>query len=194
MDLRIAALLSLLIPIAAAADDITGTISPPAVRRKTELVYVERAAGKFVPPREPAVMNQIGNVYQPHVLPVVEGTRVVFKSEDPELHNVFARAGPKVAFNQAVVPKSSFERVMADQGIVHLSCNIHKEMSAFIVILQNPFFATPDRKTGEFVIRGVPPGDYVLRIWGEKLSDEEKARRFPVVVGNGETRIELAQR
>jgi hypothetical protein len=41
-------------------------------------------------------------------------------------------------------------------------------MSAFIVVLDNPYFILTD-KSGEFTIDNVPPGKYTLKTWHEKF-------------------------
>jgi plastocyanin len=169
----------------ARAESLTWRIEDPGLRRKTQLVYVERFDGKVTAPSEPTFMNQHGNVYLPHVLPVVVGTKLIFKSEDPELHNVYARGEKRVLFNDAIVPKTqSIPREFKELGVVHLTCNIHKEMSAYVVVLQNPYFALPE-KDGTVTIANLPTGSYTLRVWGEQLSDEQKAKTFPVVVKAG---------
>ncbi len=173
---------------AARAENLNGSIDDPGLRRKTVLVYVETVAGKFTPPAEPAVMNQIGNTYSPKVLTALVGQEIEFRSQDPELHNVYARSGKTVLFNQAVLPKKMFERVIDQPGVVHLSCNIHKEMSADIVVLQNPYFAKPDA-TGKFVIENLPAGTYTLRIFGPDLNDEQKAKKFTVTVGGAPVKL-----
>ncbi len=187
--------LSFLLLFAAAtsvgAETLTGRIEDPSLRRKTTLVYVESAPGKFPPSAEAAVMNQIGNTYSPRVLPVLLGTKVEFRSGDPELHNVNARANKQQLFNQAVLPHQMFAKKMEQAGVVHLSCNIHKEMSADIVVLQNPYFAKPDAQGG-FVIASVPAGSYSMRIFGPELSDEQRAKVFKIAVGSGTTPIKLA--
>lgn len=195
---RIIAAAAVLLPIAAAAapkaEDLTGTISA-GLRRKVELVYVEKVPGRFAPPAQPAVMNQVKNTYSPRLLPVLVGTTVSFQSEDPELHNVFGRGEKKVLFNQGIPPKAQAAVKMTELGVVKLSCNIHREMTAFIPVLQNPYFTQPDQKSGTFTIKGVPAGSYTLRLWGEKLTDEEKARAYPVTVGGARsTHPELASR
>src|SRR5262245_26194574 len=117
----------------ARAESLVGTLDDPALRRKVELVYVEKVDGAPKVPAQPEVMAQRGNTYLPHLLPIVAGTKVQFKSEDPELHNVYARGTKKVLFNDAVLPKMMFEKTFTDLGPVHLTCNIHKEMSAWVL-------------------------------------------------------------
>ena len=183
-------LLTLAAAASASAETLTGKIEDPSLRRKATLVYLETAPGKFPPPAEAAVMNQIGNTYSPRVLPVLLGTRVEFRSSDPELHNVNARASKKQLFNQAVLPHQMFARKMEQAGVVHLSCNVHKEMSADILVLQNPFFAKPDAQ-GAFTIANVPAGNYAMRVFGAELSDEQRAKVFKISVGSN-TPIKLA--
>ncbi|HZX93955.1 MAG TPA: hypothetical protein VFE90_05530 [Myxococcales bacterium] len=172
----------------ARAGTLSGSIDDPALRRKTTLVYVESVPGKFSPPATAAIINQIGNTYAPRVLPVLAGQKVEFQSQDPELHNVYARAGKSVLFNQALLPKNKFEKTIAEPGIVHLSCNIHKEMSADILVLQNPFFVAPD-KSGKFTIEGIPSGDYTLRIFGPELNDEQRAKKIPVSADSSPVKV-----
>lgn len=177
---------------AAVAEPLTGTVAGPSLRRNVELVYLEKVEGTFPPATTPPEVNQKHNVYLPRLLPIVVGTKVVFRSEDSELHNVFARSGAKVLFNQGQPANQVFEKTFAQTGFVHLTCNIHKEMSAWVVVLQNPFYATPDPKTGAFKIEGVPPGNYTLRLWGEKLDSGVAAKKFPVQVGAGAPPAQIA--
>jgi plastocyanin len=165
------------------AETLKGKIDDPALRRKTELVYVEKVESPPAPPAEPVFVNQHGNTYVPRLTVVVPGTKVVFKSEDPELHNVYARGEKRVLFNDAVLPKmQSQPKVFGELGVVHLTCNVHKEMSAYIFVLQNKFWAKPD-KDGTFTIEGLPHGTYTIRVWGEQLSDEQKAKTFKIEAG-----------
>jgi plastocyanin len=175
----------LLIASNAGAEPLTGKIEDPAIRRKAQLVYVEKVESKVTPPSQPAVVTQRGNVYLPHVLPIVAGTTVVFKSEDPELHNVYARGEKRVLFNDAVLPKmQSPPKTFTEPGAVHLTCNIHREMSAWVVVLQNAYFAVP-KQDGTFTISGLPAGRYTVRVWGEELTEEQKAKTYAFTVAGG---------
>lgn len=173
------------------ADSLSGIIDDPALRRTIDLVYLERVEGTLPSPAE-VLITQKGLTFLPHVNPIVAGTRVIFKSEDPELHNVFARGPQRPLFNQAVMPDQQFARVFDTLGPVHLTCNIHKEMSAWVVVLQNPFYAQPD-KAGRFTITGVPPGQYRVGIWGEALEPAEQQRRFPATVNKKGTPLRISR-
>jgi plastocyanin len=164
------------------AEPLAGTIDEPALRRKIDLVYVESVPWKSEPLKESPVVNQRNNVYLPHLLVVVQGQKVIFQSEDPELHNVYARGAKRMVFNDAILPKMKTEKVFTDLGPVHLTCNIHKEMSAWVVVLQNPYWTKPE-KSGAFKIDGLKPGTYTVRIWGEALSEEQNGKKFVFTVG-----------
>ena len=183
-----------LFAVAASAEPVTGTLKTPALKRTVQLVYIEKAEGKFPPAAQPIAINQKGNQFQPHIVPALVGSKVSFQSEDPELHNVFARNGTKVLFNRGQPPKSNFQQEFTQLGPVHLTCNIHREMSAWVVVLQNPYWAVPDATTGEFKIEGLPPGSYTLRVWGEKLESEMADKKFPLTVGGTQTPIQIAER
>jgi plastocyanin len=192
MSHRFVAALFLFAATSAVAEPLSGTISDAALRRKIDVVYIEKVEGTFPAPAKQPVINQKGNTFVPHVSTVVVGTRVSFQSMDPELHNVFARAGKAVMFNDAVLPSGRFERTFNKPGVVHLTCNIHKEMSAYVLVVQNPFFTTIDRATGSFHIDNLPPGNYTLRVWGEALSDEQNARTWQVTVDKNATAANIA--
>ncbi len=172
---------------ALAADGVVEGLLPPEQRGQIEVVYVEHAGGDFKPAT--AVMDQRNLAYVPHVLPVLSGTTVRFQSHDRELHNVFAR-GPdhRVLFNLAVLPHMQMEETFKTLGVTTLTCNVHKTMLAYVLVLQNPYFAVPDAG-GRWRIR-LPAGRYVIRSWGEQLDDGALARGFPVeVAAGGDSRV-----
>ena len=47
-------------------------------------------------------------------------------------------------------------------------CHIHSDMSAIVLVLPNRFFARPDAD-GHFVIDAVPPGEYRVVGWHERV-------------------------
>ena len=169
--------------LAGSAGAVDGTLSGRSLQKNVQLVYLEKVDGADATKlTDGALLDQKGNVYYPHVLPIVAGSTIKIQSSDPELHNVYAQKGTDVLFNTGM-PAGSAPRskTFEEPGVVAMSCSIHKEMSAFIVVLQNRFFTVPE-KTGKFRIEGVPTGTYVLRIWGEKLDDELLQKKFEVKV------------
>jgi plastocyanin len=148
---------------------IKGKISVRGVRSpENVLVYIEKAPGEYPPPKEPAEMDQKKLTFIPHVLPIVKGTTVRFLNSDPILHNVFWRkseGGEYSARNLGSWGKGTAKSVKFEkEDHIVLLCNVHPEMEAHIVVLQNPFFAVVG-KEGTYEIKDVPPGEYSVRAW-----------------------------
>jgi hypothetical protein len=84
-------------------------------------------------------------------------------------HNVFSPPECCKQFNLGTYDVGVVKHVTFDEVCdVPLLCNVHAEMSAFIVVLENPYFSVTGRD-GVFKIDNVPPGTYKLNAWHEKL-------------------------
>jgi plastocyanin len=132
------------------------------------VVYIDKIPGKtFAPPTTPVTLDQVNLRFTPHVLPVLAGTNVAFPNSDPVRHNVFSPTA-SWKFNLGTYPRGSTKfRVFDKPGAITLLCNVHAEMSAYVIVTETPYFAVTD-KAGNFTIRNVPPGTYVLKTWHAK--------------------------
>lgn len=133
--------------------------------------------------RRRASMAQRDEHFVPHVLPIVQGATVEFPNEDDFYHNVFslsAAAGPK-GFDLGRYPRGSSRSITFTRpGTVEVFCHIHSDMSAIVLVLSNPFFASPDNDH-HFVIDDVPEGDYTIVGWHERI--KPITRRIHVTAG-----------
>lgn len=166
------------------AGGIRGRIEHPLLARWPAVVYVEAIPGKtFAAPAEHPVVDQKKLVFIPHVLPVLKGTTVDFKNSDDVKHNIFSsRKSPNV-FNLGTYSAGVVRSVAFDKpGVVSLLCNVHSEMSAYVVVVETPYFALTDRE-GRFSIEGVPPGSHRLAFWHEAVTADPQ----PVVVEGEKT-------
>lgn len=145
------------------------------------VVSVEDIEGPFPVPTETGItqkMDQKGLRFVPHVLPIVAGTTVDFPNGDPVSHNVFSISETK-RFNLGLYGRGTKRSIRFDQpGIVELLCNVHMEMSGYIVVLKNPYFAKT-AADGSFRISGVPGGRHRLRFWDEALPAQEEEITVP---------------
>jgi plastocyanin len=162
---------------------IKGTVDSPYVSRFPALVYIDHVDGSFPLSKKNPHMSQKGMVFRPHILPILKGATVDFTNDDTVAHNVFSPPGSATPFNLGIygtgVKKTeTFNHL----GEVPLLCSVHPEMSAFVIVLQNPYYALTDND-GNFEIKNVPPGKYQLKTWDEKL----KASSQPVTVAPGKT-------
>ena len=164
---------------------IAGKVDSALIRRAAAVVYLKQVEGEFTPTKEKALMDQKRLTFIPHLLPVLKGSTIEFPNNDTVRHNVFSPARSAKQFNLGLYPAGSTKDVTFEEvGVVPLLCNVHSEMSAFVLVLQNPYFTTTD-KQGNFKIEGVPPGKYKLSFWHEKLTAQTAT--VPVVAGKTTT-------
>lgn len=130
------------------------------------VVYIEKVNRKFAPPDTPAVMDQKDLMFTPEVLPVLAGTTVKFVNSDAVLHDVFSPSPCGGQFDLGLFPGGqSRAHVFKHAGCAAIIlCDVHPEMQAWVVVLQNPYYAVT-KSDGTYIIRNVPAGTYTLKAW-----------------------------
>ncbi len=155
------------------AGEIKGKVTAQGIKSPENIaVYVDTIPGKsFDPPATHIVMDQKKMTFIPHVVVVLKGTTVEFLNSDPVGHNVYwpsISGNKKLAHNMGTWPKGEKKPFQFnDTGAAALLCNVHPEMSGYVVVVSTPYFAVTD-KEGNFVIKDVPPGKYTLKTWSEE--------------------------
>ncbi|MGA2135071.1 MAG: carboxypeptidase regulatory-like domain-containing protein [Bryobacteraceae bacterium] len=173
--------------VCASAANITGKV---AAGKGPSVVYVDAIAGKTFPaPTKSYVMDQKQLLFAPHILAVQAGTTVEFLNSDKVAHNIFwpsVSGNKKLTHNMGTWPSGEKRAWKFDApGIVPLLCNVHPEMSGFIVVAPTPYFAETDAE-GNFKIADVPAGSYTVIAWHEGSKTQSK----PVTVG-GDVSVEF---
>lgn len=174
------------------AGEIKGTVKAPGMRSPDNIaVYIDAIPDKTFPaPAQHALMDQRKMTFVPHVLVVLKGTTVEFLNSDPVGHNVYwpsINGNKKLAQNLGTWPKDQKKSfTFSDLGAAALLCNVHPEMSGYVVAVPTPYFAVTD-KEGRFVIKDVPPGKYSLKTWSEQGKPVTQA----IEVTAGATTVEL---
>jgi len=173
--------------LAASAGTVSGKVS--GVNGES-VVYVEAPAGKTFPaPTEKPVVDQKGLMFNPHIVAVQQGTTVEFLNSDKVAHNVFwisVGGNKKLGHNLGTWPQGEKRSFKFDNpGAIPLLCNVHPEMSGYIVVSPTPYFAVTD-KSGNFKIENVPDGSYSVTAWHEGAKNSTK----PVTV-SGDTKADF---
>lgn len=134
------------------------------------LVYVSKGLdGKtFEAPKERVVLDQVDCIYTPHVVAVMVGQTLDVKNSDATLHNVMAQPQQNKGFNFGMPVKDQIvEKVFTKPEFkINTRCFMHPWMSAYVHVLEHPFFAVtgPD---GTFTLKGLPPGEYEITVLHE---------------------------
>ncbi|HEV7768062.1 MAG TPA: methylamine utilization protein [Thermoanaerobaculia bacterium] len=126
-----------------------------------------------------AVMDQKNRMFIPHVLPVQTGTAVRFPNSDDIRHHVYSFS-PAKSFQLPLYKGTPANPEVFDKsGVVSIGCNIHDQMTAFIVVVDTPYFEkTP--ASGRVTLRDLAPGRYTLRVWYPDMRDEPKPQSITV--------------
>ena len=155
------------------AGDIVGRVelTEKGGKKATDLsdvvVYVENSKARPKPAKE--VLTMKSKSFAPHVLVIGTGTTVEFPNEDPILHNVFSVSGDGFDLGLFKRPKSG-SKTFDKPGVYTLYCNIHPQMSATVVVRDNPYFTTV-AKDGAFRLAGLPAGEYKILAFHERAGE-----------------------
>lgn len=144
----------------------TVTLPPDSGSVKNVIVYLEGTIGTPAPGK--AAIDQKDTQFVPHVLPVTVGSTVQFLNSDKVYHSVFSIDAPNNFDLGMFGPGASRSVTLSKPGLVKVRCNVHPDMLALIMVLENNYFTTPDER-GNYQISGIPPGRYKLRAWHESL-------------------------
>ncbi|WP_018412087.1 methylamine utilization protein [Methyloversatilis thermotolerans] len=125
------------------------------------LVPLDR--GELPQPRS-ASIAQANKTFLPHVSVVQTGTAVEFPNNDTVRHHVYSFSPAKVFELKLYSGKPAKPVIFDKPGVVVLGCNIHDRMSAYVVVVDTPWFGISDGE-GTVRVSGVPPGDYLLQLW-----------------------------
>jgi hypothetical protein len=134
---------------------------------------------EHAPPQEPAVLDQKGCIYSPHVLGMMAGQPLRLLNSDGVMHNVNVQSTTNKGFNRVMpaartkmtVPGRVFPHV---EVMIPLRCDVHPWMSSYLGVLDHPFFAVSS-ETGSFEISSVPAGSYELTVWHESLAASSRS-------------------
>jgi hypothetical protein len=154
-----------------------------------KFVYVYVKSGlkdlKFPTPTEPAVFDQKGCMYIPHVSAVQAGQPLLVRNSDSVLHNVNARPvkNPGFNFGQPVQGMESKKSFATPEVMIPVKCDVHPWMHGWIGVQNHPYAAVSG-DDGSFTLKNLPPGEYEIEAWHEKYGTSVQK----VTVGAKETK------
>ncbi len=131
------------------------------------VVVVKGAKGDMKPGS--VTFDQKGCRYEPHVLAFEAGSTVKIMNDDGILHNIHTYSTVNPSFNAAQPKfKKEMDKVIEKPEVIKVTCDAHGWMHGWWVSTDTPYFAVTDDK-GNYTIKDVPPGNYTVEVWQEKL-------------------------
>jgi plastocyanin len=138
-------------------------------------IYIKEGlpAGTFPVPSEPAVLDQKGCRYIPHVMGIMAGQQLKILNTDSAQHNVHSMPTSNSPWNESQMPMGEpiVKTFSRPEMMVPLQCNQHPWMRAYVNVLTHPYFAVSG-EDGKFEIRNLPPGRYTLAAVQEKFGEQ----------------------
>jgi plastocyanin len=176
---------SALLAAPAVAATVSGTVQlvnsrDQNVRNKSDysgvVVWLERVGAPHpeLGPRTVKIVQKQKR-FVPHLVAVPVGSTVAFPNFDLIFHNAFSNFAGQPFDVGLYAPGTSQKVHFVREGVVRVFCNIHPAMSAVIVVVRSPYVAISN-KDGKFSIEGVEPGDYRMRVFHERASDQDLLR------------------
>src|ERR1700691_4778656 len=150
------------------------------------VVYVSDGLSShdFQPPQPPAVLEQKGCQYKPHVLAMQAGQKLDVVNSDETTHNIHPIPNNNREWNMTQPHGMPLEQTfMREEVSVPVKCNIHPWMRGYIAVFKHPYFVVSD-KNGSFSLKDLPPGTYTITAWQEKLGTLNQK----ITVGAGESK------
>jgi hypothetical protein len=129
--------------------------------------------GTFAVPPDPAVLDQKGCRYIPHVLGIMAGQPLKVLNTDAADHNIHDMPHNNAEFNESQTANSKpvVKTFTNPEMMIPVQCNQHPWMRAYINVMPHPYFAVSDAE-GKFTIKNLPPGEYTLAAVHEKLGEQ----------------------
>jgi hypothetical protein len=123
----------------------------------------------------PLTMDQKGCRYLPHVLAAHTDQPIDVTSHDATMHNIDVQASinPPQNFSESFVD-ATYRLSFAKPEMIHVKCDVHPWMSAYLCIFDHPFFAVTG-DDGKFRIPRLPAGSYTLIAWHERYGSLEQS-------------------
>jgi hemoglobin len=135
------------------------------------VIMVTPASGKWQK-RTPKqrVIEQRDRQFAPHIMMVPVGSTVSFPNFDPVFHNVFSTS-PTKPFDLGIFKNGESRDVTFDkEGILRIGCNLHANMSAYLVVVAAPHYVVTD-PNGHFRFKSLAPGKYKVKAWSERSAE-----------------------
>lgn len=143
----------------------------------------------FAQGAEPKTLDQHGCQYVPHVMGIQTRQKLSIVNSDQTTHNVNVQATKNDKINPSQPPNTApiVQEFKRAEVLIPVKCNQHPWMKAYIGVLSHPFYAVsgPD---GSFEIKGLPPGQYNVVAWHEKMKEQTQS----ITVGAGENKTGVA--
>jgi plastocyanin len=152
-------------------------VTGPGGGLSNTVVYVKSGLGSYHydTPKDPAVLDQKGCMYDPRVVALMTNQPLAFKNTDPVTHNVHPMPRDNRPWNRSLAAgEDPYVTTFTHPELaIPVACNIHPWMRAFLFVFDHPYFAVTS-KTGTFDLKSLSPGTYTIEAWHERFGTRDQ--------------------
>jgi plastocyanin len=151
-------------------------VTGPGNTLQNVVVYIS-AGEPDAPPAaavSPAVFEERGCRYGPHVLAVRVGQDIKIYNRDPVTHNIHAAAKSNREWSKIQPPNTPpFLYGYDKEEFIPVKCNIHPWMQGYFVVLKTSHVSVTG-EDGRFLLPELAPGHYTVTAWHESYGTRSR--------------------
>jgi hypothetical protein len=175
-------------------------VDPKTKGVRHAVVFLKAARGQTLPihdslkapPAEAVVMDQPYCRFEPHVIALRAGQKLIAKNSAPIQHNVVLSGLSNSANISTPAGGSHTFALEYEPEPVGVSCGAHPWMKAYIWVFKHPYFAVTDAE-GRFEIKLAPAGSRQLVVWHEQAGYVPNKTGQAIEVRPGETDVGIIE-
>lgn len=155
------------------------------------VVFLDSPAAKALAKPLPGIeIAQINKQFVPTMNIVTVGSQVLFPNRDTVRHHVYSFS-PAKTFELKLYAGAPANPVLFDKpGVVILGCNIHDSMTAWVLVVETPYFGRTDAN-GRLTMNAVPAGNYQLHAWHSSFAVGAPVQEQALHVGSADTPVAI---
>src|SRR5215475_482067 len=139
----------------------------------------------FDVPAEAVTFEQKGCEYAPHVVALRANQKLKMVNSDNTTHNIHPLPANNREWNKAEPAGTTLEETFPREEVaIPVKCNVHPWMKSYVAVFKHPYFAVTG-KDGSFQLPNLPPGEYTVEAWHEKLGT--MTQKITVAAGESKT-------
>lgn len=137
-----------------------------------------------------ATLSQSNKQFTPHVVAVKKGATVTFPNQDSIKHQVYSLSEAQPFDLTIEAGETETGPTMSAAGAIHIGCNIHDWMQAYVYVTDTPWFAVSD-SNGAVTIEVPDNEQFRWQLWHARLSQLEPVHQGELLTPSAPVSVQL---